>query len=170
MCPVFRCRFNLALWVRPNGSIKVELGHRAGGTIRHTRRPKAVDYERAADLAIELGDRLGTLCLLDLLPDRPVNFGDGEVHFNNAEVAAILGQTRESGRRIADEALHEHDIARARMARAEMRAKQASPLVNIRKRPGPAMRPADRELDRVGTVPRFVIERTIAPSEQDVNR
>ena len=163
MCPIFRCRMNLALWVRngyaddarEGGSIKVEVGHRLGGTIRHNRRARGADFERAADLAIELGDRLGTLCVLDLLPDRPVNFGEGEIHFSHTEIGAILGQTKESGRRIVDDALHSHDIEAARRARALMREKQAarSPLVNIRKRPGPALRPVPRDLDRVGQAP-----------------
>ena len=136
ICPILRCRYNLALWVRENGSIKVEDGHRLGGTLQHSREPTAADYERMADRVVELADRLGTLCLWDLLPDRPMSFADHETYMTNEAIGRLLGQSKESARKIVGDAEQAQQIEEARQARAAQRERQASSkLVRIRPRP-----------------------------------
>lgn len=118
VCPILRCRYNLALWVKDNGGIKVEAGHLKGGTLRATRRVTNAKLERMADLVVQLADRLGTLCLWDLLPDAVgVDLGERRVSMSHEAIGRALGQSKEIARQIIDGALESLDIAEARMRR-----------------------------------------------------
>lgn len=137
MCPIFRCRHNLALWVKSNGSIKVEAGHVSGATMRHSRPARDAKLDAMADLAIALGDRLGTLCVLDLVPDDLSHLlkGDGGVHMTFAQIAAVLGCNKEMARVLVEEAEHAKEIEEKRRLRAAQRARQDAQLVQIRRKP-----------------------------------
>lgn len=135
MCPIFRCRNNLALWVKPNGSIKVEAGHVAGGTLCHSRPAWDEKLEAIADRAIELGDRLGTLCVLDLVPENLDHLMTGEgVYMTHDQIAAVLRVDKEAARKIVKDAEHAKDIEEKRLLRAAQRARQEAQLVQIRRR------------------------------------
>lgn len=126
-CPVLECRYNLALWVRENGSVKVEVGHRPGGTLRHSRRVREAKLERMADLVVELADRLGTLCLFDLLPEgHASDLSERRPAMSYEQIAKVLGCSKEAARIIVDDALESLDIAEARMRRAVKRDRQAA--------------------------------------------
>ena len=124
-CPVLRCRYNLALWVKDNGSIKVEGGHVAGGTLRHNRRASAAKVDRLAEMVVQLADRLGTLCLWDILPEASmVDLGERRVSMPHEAIGRVLGQSKEIARQIVDGALESLDIAEARMRRRQKAARQ----------------------------------------------
>lgn len=127
-CPVLSCRYNLALWVRDNGSIKVEAGHTKGGTLRHGRRARAAKVERMADLVVELANRLGTLCLWDLLPEGADASGlaEGRPFMSYEAIGQVLGLSKEAARKVVEEAHHGYEIAEAKLSRAEKRAKAAA--------------------------------------------
>jgi hypothetical protein len=127
VCPILRCRYNLALWVKDNGGIKVEAGHLKGGTLRATRRVTNAKLERMADLVVQLADRLGTLCLWDLLPDAVgVDLGERRVSMSHEAIGRALGQSKEIARQIIDGALESLDIAEARMRRHRKAERQAA--------------------------------------------
>lgn len=136
-CPILRCRYNLALWVRDNGSIKIEAGHVKGGTLRYSRRVRDHKLERMADLVVELADRLGTLCLWDLLPERDAahdatDVTDRRPSMTHDQIGAALGQSKEAARKIVEEAVDSLDIAEKRLSRAAKREKQAAAEVLAR--------------------------------------
>lgn len=126
-CPVLRCRHNLALWVRENGSIKVEGGHVKGGTLRHNRRATAAKVDRLAELVVELADRLGTLCVLDLLPAsaEAAGYDDRRPYMSHEQIGRVLAQSKESARKIVDDADESADIAQAKLRRHQKRDRQA---------------------------------------------
>lgn len=152
ICPAIRCRYNLALWVKPNGAIKVGRSHEKGRTLTYKRGRRASDaaLEHAADLVVDLADRLDSLCVLDYAEQ--VQWIDEEESYTR--IAAVLGCSKQRARTLVLEAMEDFDIARAREKRRQMRDRQAaalSPLVNIRKRPGPVMRPTVAQMGMVGT-------------------
>ena len=126
-CPVLSCRSNLALWLKDNGSVKVEAGHVKGGTLRHSRRVRDHKLERMADLVVELADRLGTLCLWDLLPAGAdaTAMAERRPYMSYEQIGAVLGQSKEAARKIVDEADHAYQIAAAKLSRAQKRDRQA---------------------------------------------
>jgi hypothetical protein len=122
ICPIFRCRHNLALRVKDTGAIKVD-GGGPGTTLRIGGRAGPRRVDRIVDAIIAKADAIGSLCTLDFAEE-----GERSI----PEVAEILGIGEEIVRQLFIEARHELDIAAARERRAEQR-KQA-PLVQIRKR------------------------------------
>lgn len=131
ICPMFRCRHNLALRVKSKGGIKVD-GGGPGTTLRPiplTRGAVARRVNRMVDAALERIERLGTSCSLDLIEQR------GRLSIE--EVAEALGVTEEIVRLEFLEAQHGVDIALKREARAEKRALNEAPpatLVQIRRK------------------------------------
>ena len=125
-CPVLSCRSNLALWLKDNGSVKVEAGHVKGGTLRHSRRVRDHKLERMADLVVELADRLGTLCLWDLLPAGAdaTALAERRPYMSYEQIGAVLGQSKEAARKIVDGADESADFAQAKLRREQMRARK----------------------------------------------
>lgn len=133
VCPMWSCRYSLALWVKDGGSIKAEVGHVLGGTLKASRRawPKRVD--RIAELVVELGDRLGTLCLWDVVPDGDADaLDERRPAMTYEQIAWHMGMTKEQARKLTEEAEHEYDIAAKRLSRAAKREKQAAAEVLAR--------------------------------------
>lgn len=138
VCPVMRCRYNLALWVRDNGSIKVEAGHVRGGTLHHNRRVRgeSIDQrmDRMADLVVELADRLGTLCLWDILPAAAdaSAYDERRPFMSYEQIGKVLAQSKEAARKIVDGADESADFAQAKLRREQMRArKEVARLVDV---------------------------------------
>lgn len=129
ICPVFRCRHNLALRVKESGAIKVD-GGGPGTTLRPTSHASARRIDHIVDIIIERAEALGTLCSLDLAEAGKLSI---------PEVARVLGVKDEIVRQEFLAAAHEIDIAEARARRQERAALDASrptaPLVQIRRRP-----------------------------------
>lgn len=164
ICPVLRCKFHLALWVTPNGGIKVGRAHEKGRTLKygaHRTRATDADLEHAADLVVALIDGLQdvapTACVIDYA-EQARGLGAEESY---TRIAEVLGCGKQRARVLVLEALaefeHARDIEEAKARRAALRERQAgmrpqsaSPLVNIRKRPGPVMSVGSRELEKVG--------------------
>lgn len=158
-CLVFRCRHNLAFWVRDRddgheGSIKVEGGVGGGRTLRSTRWATEDRYEHLADLVVELHDRVPSLCSLDYpesvetwmdTPGRRPG-PDGELQVSAAGLRELLGLRPRRMVAILAEAGDELDIAQARARRAEAAEKaksyerrqvEAAELVQIKRKPKP---------------------------------
>lgn len=134
VCPVLRCRYNLALWVRDNGSIKVEAGHTKGGTLRATHRASDKRLDRMADLVVELADRLGTLCLWDILPAAAdaSAYDERRPFMSFEQIGKVLAQSKEAARKIVDGADESADFAEARLRREQKRARQeAARLLDV---------------------------------------
>lgn len=128
ICPVFRCRHNLALRVKPSGAIKVD-GGGPGTTIRVGARASSRKIDRIVDIIVARAEELGTLCSLDL-----AELGARSI----PEVSEILHVGLEIVRQEFLAAAHEIDIAQAKERRREQRqieTKPPAPLVQIRRRP-----------------------------------
>lgn len=107
ICPLFRCRYNIALRVKSRGSIKVD-GGGPGTTMRWntTLGPQALSRraERMANAIVERIAELGTSCVLDLVDQHR---GGMEVE----QIARALGVTEEVVRLDTIEAQQGVDIA-----------------------------------------------------------
>lgn len=161
ICPVLRCKFHLVLWVKDNGSIKVGRAHEKGRTLKVGQRATDARLEHAADLVVEMIDRLAdvapTACVIDYAEQARGQNAD-ETY---TAIARVLGCGKQRARVLVLEAIEEYeharDIEEARARRAGLRGAQgrpapaASPLVQIRfKRGAPAMKPGPDELAKVG--------------------
>lgn len=149
-CPVLRCRYNLALWVSENGSIKVGRAHQEGRTLRIGRRASEARLEAMADMVVEIADRLESLCVLDYAEAQR---RDADADTTYRRIAEVLGCSHQRARAIvleaAEEFRHAQDIEEARERRAQAAARRP-PLVTIRARQAPVMSPSDAEIARVG--------------------
>jgi hypothetical protein len=127
ICPVFRCRHNLALRVKDSGAIKVD-GGGPGTTLRIRGGASSRKVDRIVEIIIARAEELGTLCSLDL-----ADAGARSI----PEVAEILHVGEEIVRQEFLAASHEIEIAQARERRAEKRqleGKLTAPLVQIRRK------------------------------------
>lgn len=129
ICPVFRCRHNLALKVKESGAIKID-GGGPGTTLRIKGSASPRKIDRIVDIILDRAEELGTLCSLDL-----AEAGARSI----PEVAEILHVSEEIVRQEFLAASHEIEIAQARERRAEQRqlesrGKQQAPLVQIRRK------------------------------------
>jgi hypothetical protein len=117
ICPVFRCKYNLALWVKDNGAIKVEGtgDDTRNQTLRSHRRVSKGTIEKVADRIIARARRLGiSLCTLDLadaIADERVRLrtmkkdAADEPDWTYALIARILGVSAERARVLGTEAV-----------------------------------------------------------------
>jgi predicted ArsR family transcriptional regulator len=115
---VFRCRYNLALRVKPSGAVKVD-GGGPGTTLRPVpkgRRAISRRTERMADAIIERIERIGTSCVLDLVEERG--------RMSIADTAEALGVEEEIVRLEMLEAAHGVEIELKRAARNEHAAQR----------------------------------------------
>lgn len=138
ICPVLRCRHHLALWIKPNGAIRIEGAVAKGRTVRGTRSATDEALEAAADMIVELADRLPSLCSLDYADEGRVG---------PKGLRQILGLKPRRMTKLLSDAAEELDIARARQKRAEARGKEAEylrrkaveavELVQIKRKPKP---------------------------------